>query len=354
MTTGELSWEPLRIPNGHRRYQACIGTGGIGSGIFFALNGSHTLGREESRSGRLLDRRDYCKLHIITHYIQTLAGDDFLVLPIGLVGDDESGHRLLEEMRQAGLDLGHVDVLPGCSTLFSICFVYPDGSGGNLTTDDSASARVSVEAIQAAEPELVAYANRGIALAVPEVPLAARQELLKLAKAFGHLCAASFATEEIPQAIDNGMLDCVDVLAVNRDEAARLAGVSSQLPAREIAKAAAAFLSCKYPEIKVSITAGDQGSWVWDGHVLDFHAALDVNAVGTAGAGDAHLAGLLTGLIAGLNFQQAHQLAVLVGALSVTSPHTIHKQIDRRTLADLASRFPSRFSDSVRMLLTTA
>ena len=51
--------------------------GGIGSGMFFRLNGDATLGREESRSGYFLDRNDYCKLHIITHYVKALLGPDF-------------------------------------------------------------------------------------------------------------------------------------------------------------------------------------------------------------------------------------------------------------------------------------
>ena len=50
-------------------YKAMIGAGGIGSGMFFKLNGDHTLGREESRSGYFLDQKDYCKLHIISHYV---------------------------------------------------------------------------------------------------------------------------------------------------------------------------------------------------------------------------------------------------------------------------------------------
>jgi hypothetical protein len=53
----------VTIDSASRRYQAMIGAEGIGSGAFFALDGHHMLGREESRSGRLLDRRDYCKLH---------------------------------------------------------------------------------------------------------------------------------------------------------------------------------------------------------------------------------------------------------------------------------------------------
>jgi hypothetical protein len=47
------------------RFHTLIGTGGIGTGSFFQLRGDHTLGREESRGGRFLDRRDYCKLHIV-------------------------------------------------------------------------------------------------------------------------------------------------------------------------------------------------------------------------------------------------------------------------------------------------
>jgi hypothetical protein len=52
-----------------KNFRCLIGTGGVGSGSFFELEGNHTLGREESRAGRFLDRQDYCKLHIITHYV---------------------------------------------------------------------------------------------------------------------------------------------------------------------------------------------------------------------------------------------------------------------------------------------
>jgi len=50
----------LNIDINKCRYKSMIGVGGIGSGMFFLLNGNHTIGREESRSGYFLDRRDYC------------------------------------------------------------------------------------------------------------------------------------------------------------------------------------------------------------------------------------------------------------------------------------------------------
>ena len=84
------------------RYRALIGTGGIGSGNFFALDGNHTLGREESRSGHFLDRRDYCKLHIVSHYVCRLLGGSFSVIPLGMVGADDVGNGCSPRWRRSG------------------------------------------------------------------------------------------------------------------------------------------------------------------------------------------------------------------------------------------------------------
>ena len=103
---------PLNLDARQRRYQALLGTGGVGSGAFFALDGNHTLGREESRGGRFLDRQDYCKLHIICHYVQVLLGPSFTVLMASKVGDDETGRRLLAEMQATGLDTRFIPSSP--------------------------------------------------------------------------------------------------------------------------------------------------------------------------------------------------------------------------------------------------
>ena len=190
--TFSLTIDPLGL-----RYRALIGTGGIGSGMFFALDGNHTLGREESRSGHFLDRRDYCKLHIVSHYVCRLLGSDFPVIPLGMVGADEVGERLLGEMEEVGLDLRYVGRAEGRGTLYALCLIYPDGSGGNVTENDSACAAVDAGWIAQAEAEFARFAGAGIALALPEVPLEARQKLLALGTAHGFLRVASFTTAEI-------------------------------------------------------------------------------------------------------------------------------------------------------------
>lgn len=315
------------------RYRALIGTGGIGSGVFFALDGDHTLGREESRSGRFLDRRDYCKLHIVSHYVQALLGPDFTTIPIGKVGRDEVGDRLLAEMREVGLDLRYVEQVDDRPTLFAVCFIYPDGSGGNLTANDSACAAVNGEQVQHAEPDFARYAGQGIALALPEVPLAARRALLEMGSRYGFLRAASYTSAELGQAAREGDLSHVDLLAVNLDEAAAAAGLPAEArPPEAIVEAAVGVLSSRHPGLWLTITAGSRGSWSWDGSALAYVPAYRVPVVSTAGAGDAHLAGTLAGLARGMTLAEAHELGALTAAMSVTSPHTINKEITRHSL----------------------
>src|SRR3989304_943622 len=105
------------------QYSALIGAGGIGSGIFFALEGDQTLGRNESRAGVLSPARDFCKLHIICHYVAVLlrsdsAGSDaFRTITVGRVGEDETGREMLELMRRTGMDTALVRKTPGAATL---------------------------------------------------------------------------------------------------------------------------------------------------------------------------------------------------------------------------------------------
>jgi len=345
--------QSLVIPATGLVYRTLLGTGGIGSGTFFAVNGNHTFGREESRSGRFLDRNDYCKLHIVAHYVRTLLGPPFTAAPIGKVGDDAAGRQLLAEMREAGLDLRHVVAETEEQTLTCICVVYPDGSGGNLTVDDSACARVTPEFVRKAAPALAAARNAAIALAVPEVPLPARAELLRLGTAHGAFRVASFTSEELADGANHLLLRNVDLLALNADEAAAVADLATTRDTVDTVAAAVARLRALAPCADLSVTAGRQGSWTWDGRDLHHLPAHEVDAIGTAGAGDAHLSGILAGLAAGLCLHEAHALGSLTAAAAVTSPHTINKAVDRTYLARLAETLKAPLPARVRALLET-
>jgi len=325
------------LKTGELRYRGLVGTGGIGSGSYFLLGGNATLGREENRGGRFLERQDYCKLHTVGQYLKTLLGQGFEVIPIGKVGADEAGERLLREMEETGLSLRHVRRLPGARTLFSLCFLYPDGSGGSLTAEDSASAALGVEDILRGEEDFAALGKKGIALAAPEVPLPARGKLLELGGRHGLFRAAGFTNREMAEIRDSGLLEQVDLLALNLEEAKAAAGIAAELKAaEEAAEEAVSRLAASYPRLNLLITAGARGSWSWDGTVLRRDPALPVETAGASTSGGAHLSGVLAGLAAGLSLWEAQQLGSLTAAASLTGPPTIHKSLSREMLRSLA------------------
>ncbi len=314
-------------------YVGMIGTGGVGTGDYFRLNGDHTLGREESRSGRFIDRRDYCKLHIICHYTKALLGEEFEVLPIGRVGGDSAGSKLLDEMNNHGLDLRYVERTDELPTLYSFCFLYPDGSGGNFTTDNSASMAVDRAAVERATPTMTKLGARGIAVAAPEVPLETRLHLLRLAGENGLFRIASFTSEEIPLLINVDLAELTELIAVNEDEAAAfLDGQPTNEPERVIRS-----LASRYPKIWISMTAGAQGSWSWDGETVTHVPAAPVEVETTGGAGDAHLAGIIAGIVCGFSLAEAQRLGTVMAGASIGSPHTIDYELSRRKLARIAA-----------------
>ena len=347
MITRALKYDPNNL-----RYSGIIGTGGIGSGKLFVLNGNHTLGREESRSGHFLDVKDYCKQHIILHYIKVLLGHEFLVIPVGKIGDDETGHTLFREMSETGFVMDRVEIVKNKSTLFSLCFYYPDGSGGNMTTDNSASLLVDKHCIEKAETDIQKQGKAGIVMAAPEVPLEAREKLLELGKKHGSFCTASFTTEEIPYALDAGIMKNVDLLAINIDEANAVAGSqNNKTDTSSIVQSAIRKLHSCNRNILISVTVGKNGSWCWDGHKLNGFPAVKTEAVSTAGAGDAFFSGIICGLSLGLHLFDAQQLASLLAGLSVTSRDTIHKGADRQLLQKFLIKSDITFSETIIKLL---
>jgi sugar/nucleoside kinase (ribokinase family) len=79
--------------------------------------------------------------------------------------------------------------------------------------------------------------------------------------------------------------------------------------------------------------------------------AVKVKTISTAGAGDAFFSGIISGLALGLTMIEAQQLASLVAGLSVCSPDTIHKGIERQSLNHFLSNSGINFSDSILKLL---
>jgi sugar/nucleoside kinase (ribokinase family) len=351
------------------RYNHMIGTGGIGSGMVFSLKGNHTIGRNESRLARLEPYQDYCKLHIIMHYVSVLLGASptgkFRSFPIGGVGADEAGNKLLAQMKLAGMSTGSVSKNSHCPTLYSVCYQYPDYSGGNITTENSASGEVSPDAIDAFFKDFGTEPGEGIVLAVPEVPVETRIQLLRQGRQRGYLNVASVLSSEVAEFQSSGGLGITDLLAVNIDEARSIAKIEDEsTDSNIIIDRSVETLHGQNPGIKVLITDGARGSYCFQDGKLEYNAILPAEVKSTAGAGDAFLAGTITGICCGLPLQKgesnnsitetpllsAVDLGTLLASLSVTSPDTIHMGIDAGSLLNYAQSKGLTFSDEFRMV----
>jgi sugar/nucleoside kinase (ribokinase family) len=336
-----------------------VGVGGIGTGTILALEGNHTLGRNESRMGQLLEGRDYCKLHIVEHYIAVMFGSKnspqtFRVLAVGNVGSDAAGATLLREMADAGIDTRHVEIDPRRGTLFSVSFLYPDKSGGNITASNSAACGLSSSQLQECRTELATAGGHGIALCLPEVPIAARQEFLRLATEAGSYRVASFSSAEMDEVRRLHLLSQVDLLALNREETAEVSGDNLATACREqILEACSAVATAANPKIRILSSAGADGVYVFERGEWSHFQAVPAKVVSTAGAGDALLAGVLAGLAAGLpltnlsspmdtqsptgtGIDSAIRLGLLLSGFSITSPHTIHPAANLESLLTFA------------------
>jgi len=324
------------------KLQSCrrvVGVGGIGTGLCFEFEDNHDLGRNESRDARLSDARDYCKLHIVMHYLASLLNNyspetQVHLVPIGKVGNDAAGKQLLVEMKAHELDVTHVQSVEGAPTLFSVCFQYPDKSGGNITSSNSAAAQLTMEDVERARRLFEESKVHTIALAVPEAPLDVRQYLLRVATEYGAFRVGSFTASEVEALKESDWFNLLDLIALNEEEASRLVGHTFNPSASDsFLESCSAALAATNTTAWIVVTAGKHGAFGFDGEEWIHSPAVASKVVNTAGAGDALLAGTLVGLMMGCSFTNKQRLKGIISALdfgvlfasySATSQHTIH------------------------------
>ena len=132
-----------------------------------------------------------------------------------------------------------------------------------MTTDNSASSVVDEFSVMNAKVEFKKYSGKGIVLAAPEVPLKAREILLKYGTDYNFFRVASFTSEEMDYVMNSLILKDVDLIAINLDEVAHAVYLDPEKtdPITIINESMISFRRIN-PNIKISITHGKSGSWI--------------------------------------------------------------------------------------------
>ena len=226
----------------------------------------------------------------------------------GAIGRD--GRFLLEELQEAGVRTGYVEVLEDVSTGHAIIQRTPSGENCILLYG-GANRSITREQVD----RVLAGFGPGDAL-VLQNEISQLPYLAERAKARGMTVALN------PSPMEEGLLPLLplaDYLLLNEIEAAQLCqGLGSALPEAEEDLAAA--LAAALPSTAVVLTLGPRGSLYADGTRLARQAAVPVRAVDTTAAGDTYTGFFLAGVLSGRSVEWSMKYASSAAAIAVTRP----------------------------------
>jgi ribokinase len=223
---------------------------------------------------------------------------------IGRVGDDEVGRRLMQNLKDAGVDASEVAVDPEAGSGMSAAIVQDDGEYGAVIVSG---------ANLAIPPERVfdswrALGDARVLVLQNEVPEAVNVAAATAARGGEAKVILNAAPA---RAMSEHFLALVDILVVNRVEAAMMAG--GAVASREQALEAAPRLGSAWQA--VVITLGGEGLVLRAGESApEWIAPHPVRVVSTHGAGDCFVGALAARLAAGASLREAASAANLAAA----------------------------------------
>ena len=205
--------------------------------------------------------------------------------------------------------------------------------------------------------------EQAMVVAIPEVSIEARMEMLHYGFEKGAYCAVSVPEAEADVFLKRGAFQYTNLVALNEREAAALApgeGGETDLVRRLYEK-----LYALNNHISVIVTAGKHGAYTADQGRLEYVPNLPVSAVNTAGAGDAFLGGTLAGLCRGLPLQKcrsdgtfgdsalesAAELGALCAGMSVESADSIAYNVNKQSLLQRIRRHGLPMTQAFAQLL---
>lgn len=202
---------------------------------------------------------------------------------VGRVGDDNHAPRLLATLREHNVDAAHVHTTPGAASGLGMITVA-DGGENTIVVASGANALVTVPDVEAARAVI---ANAEVLILQLEIPIASCIAAAKIAREAG----ASVLLNAAPvRQLPRDLLECVDVLVMNRAEAAGATGQDASTEPGRLALRAAEL----GPPTAI-VTLGAQGSIIAHRGRPRRVSTLRVEAVDAVGAGDAFVGALAAG-----------------------------------------------------------
>lgn len=194
---------------------------------------------------------------------------------VGCIGDDPHGVKVRQTLEAEGIDLAHLRTRPGEATGLALITVA-EGGENTIVVSPGCNAAFQESDIAQARP---AFEAADVVLVQLEVPNPVVIAAAALARELGKVVILNAAPA---RALPAEVMKSIDVLVVNRSEAARLLGLDATIdPAR---------LALRLPELGTPVVVLTHGS---QGAILNHRGrprrvpAHHVAALDSTGAGDA-------------------------------------------------------------------
>ncbi len=226
------------------------------------------------------------------------------VAMLGMVGEDAFGAKLVENLRNNGVNTNQVEATSRVPTGSAFITVTPDGENA-IVVSPGANRCFGPGEIEAAARDI---REARVLVAQLEVNVEAVESAARLAEESG----ARFLFNLVPpREVPDALLRLSDPLVVNEHEAAFLLG-------EETTPEEAARRLLELGPRSVVVTLGARGAILPVAGATRRFPAPEVEAVDTTGAGDAFVGALAAKLAEGVTLEEAVPYAVLASAVAVT------------------------------------
>lgn len=239
---------------------------------------------------------------------------------VSRVGNDPAGDEIVDALDRCGIDTSALDRTSDASTASYTALIEPDGSLAVALADMAIYDTILPETIDRALPVL---ARHSIWFADANLPRETLAHLLSLKPAGTRIAADAVSVPKAARLA--GLLDRIDVLFVNEDEAAELVGFPVE--SDEQAEVAARALIAQGAG-SVVLTRGAKGCLAAQPGKVERLAAPVAVPRDVTGAGDALIAGTLFGLTDGRGLAAGVRLGQTCAAIVLQSEETVPETLN--------------------------
>ncbi|CAL5187273.1 unnamed protein product [Lathyrus oleraceus] len=248
---------------------------------------------------------------------------------VGQVGNDAHGNLVADALREGGVRLDYLAVVPSAPTGHAVVMLQDSGQN-SIVIVGGANVSFWPQSLQLRHLEVVSSA--GIVLLQREIPDFVNVQVAKAARNAG--VPVIFDAGGVDAPIPQELLDFVDIFSPNESELGRLTGLPTE-SFEEITQAAAKCHKLGVKQVLVKLGAKGSALFIEGEEPIQQPAIFAKTVIDTTGAGDTFTAAFSVALVEGKSKKECLRFAAAAASLCVQVKGAIPSMPDRESVLEL-------------------